>query len=235
MKCATDSENIALAPSLNRGLTVQAAIAGSDRAVTTGVLASNLQTPRTSMGRIVRTLVERGYATQDKAGRLRPAFAAIQLAYAYIESLPIWPEASVALRELARQTGCAAQLMIQDRDHAVVAAQQIPDESGQSPFACRVGVRLSTFAPHWLAQTSEAMRGAGEAGAIQCFSSIDGENALDRHRCVILATEVETAASRRDRLLVGVIVYDAEALDLLTVARAVNATGTRLSGLSRKC
>jgi predicted transcriptional regulator len=218
-----------LAPALDRGLAVLSAIAASTDATTVGVLSSHLKTPRSSMARIVKTLIEEGYVSRDRSGGLRPSFASVRLAHTYIKSLPIWSEARVALRELACQTGCAIQLMIRDGDELVVAAQQIPEKSSRSPLACRLGARLSTLDSDWLTECFDIARDSCSMDGTFAISDTRTIGEPVRNTCLMLASEIESVVSWNNTLVVGMAVYDKDPLELPAMISALRATALHLS------
>jgi predicted transcriptional regulator len=229
MTSSTGSNGEILAPALDRGLAVLSAIAASTDATTVGMLSSHLKTPRSSMARIVKTLIEEGYVSQDRLGGLRPSFASVRLAHSYIRSLPIWSEARVALRELARQTGCAVQLMIRDGDEVVVAAQQTPEKSGRSPLGCRIGARLSTLHTDWLTESFDIAPDSCNTGGVFAILDTKTTGEPDRKKCLMLVAEIESVDSWNDTLMVGMAVYDIDPLDRPAMIRALRATAVHLS------
>lgn len=191
-----DSTNTdAGAPALRRGLALLRAIAAGDDGVTMAELARSVTMPRATAYRLLRALVDEGFAAvaPDMAGRyvLGPAVDALRRNGSALPRLE--DVAAPIMDALAAALGETVKLVVRDGLEVVTLAVSIP--SRDSCIASRVGTRLPLHVGAsqrlLLAHAPLAVREAVLAGALVRFTplTIVSRNRLER--------ELEAIAARR--------------------------------------
>lgn len=106
--------------SLAHGLTVLEAVAGHKEPIPLATLANIVGMKKTSTWRLVHTLVQMGYVSQDpKTRSFRPASRVLSLGYAYFDGLDIKQLSGPFLQELASHFNETVNLAIIDGDELV--------------------------------------------------------------------------------------------------------------------
>ncbi len=123
---------------LDRGLRVLRALAGSPQGMTVNALADELGVSRTVVYRLVTTLEQHGLARRDHSGRLHVGLGVLGLARGL---QPVLREvAQPVLRALAERVGSTAHLTIADGGEALAIAVVEPTWTDYH-VAYRVGAR----------------------------------------------------------------------------------------------
>lgn len=101
-----------------KGLQVIRAFPEQRQSATLAEIAQNADMPRATVRRMLLTLVELGYATQD-GGRFSLAPKLLDLGFVYLNSVPIYRSAQDVLEALARELNELCSLAILDGTEAV--------------------------------------------------------------------------------------------------------------------
>jgi DNA-binding IclR family transcriptional regulator len=129
-----------ISQTLDRGLRVLEVLAATPRGLTVSELAAEVGVNRTVVYRLVSTLLERGLARRDGAGRLYVGLGLLSLARGL---QPVLRElANPVLRALAEELGATAHLTVADADEALAIAVVEPSWT-DFHVAYRVGARHS--------------------------------------------------------------------------------------------
>ena len=126
---------------LGKGLRVLEAIALAQGPVRLSHLASELDLQKSSVHRVLQTLIGAGFVAQDPATELYSATLKVwELGSAVVSALPIKQAATTVLHELHRRTGETVSLSVLDGDDVLYLDKIIsPRPMG---FTTRVGSRV---------------------------------------------------------------------------------------------
>jgi IclR family transcriptional regulator, KDG regulon repressor len=126
---------------LGKGLRVLEAVASAGGPVRLSHLATELGMQRSSVHRVLRTLVDAGFVAQDAATDLYTATLKVwELGSAVVSALPVKQAASTVLQELHRRTGETVSLSVLVDDDVLYLDKIIsPRPMG---FTTRVGSRV---------------------------------------------------------------------------------------------
>ncbi|HZU73263.1 MAG TPA: IclR family transcriptional regulator [Acidimicrobiales bacterium] len=126
---------------LGRGLRVLEAVASAGGPVRLSQIASQLGMQKSSVHRVLRSLIDAGFLMQDPATDLYSATLKVwELGSAVVGSLPIKRAATTVLLELQRRTGETVSLSVLDGDDVLYLDKIIsPRPMG---FTTRVGSRV---------------------------------------------------------------------------------------------
>jgi DNA-binding IclR family transcriptional regulator len=180
---------------LGKGLRVLEALATADGPVRLSRLADDLEMQKSSVHRVLRALVDAGYAAQDPTTGLYAATLKVwELGAAVVGDLPLRQAATTVLQELHRTTAETVSLTIRDGDDVVYLDKIVaPRPIG---FTTRIGSRV----PAPLTVAGKAML-SYEDDAPQVVARVAdrvGPAALDVAKAL---DDIERA--RRDGYLVG--------------------------------
>lgn len=126
---------------LGKGLRVLVALAAAPAPVRLSRLAEDLGMQKSSLHRVLQTLVEMGFASQDPAtAQYAPTLKLWELGSAVVSELPIKRAASTVLPELHQVTGETVSLSVRDGDDVLYLEKLTsPRPIG---FTTRVGSRV---------------------------------------------------------------------------------------------
>ncbi|MDR3495616.1 MAG: IclR family transcriptional regulator [Ancalomicrobiaceae bacterium] len=131
------------APALDKGLDILELLAGVDGGLTQAEIAKQLQRSPNEFYRMLDRLVKRGYVNRLDGDRFALTLKLFGLAQQHAPVRRLVSFAVTPMRELAEQSRQANQLVVFDRGHAVVIAQQ--EAPGYWGISLRVGSHLSLF------------------------------------------------------------------------------------------
>jgi hypothetical protein len=132
-----------LVPALVRGLRLLQAFSPARPRLPMSELVTYVGAPRSTVARLVRSLVALGFLVEDEMGRLSPGHASLGLGASYLAGSAVVRRAGPMLDGLANQTLAAAQLLALDGAEAVVLAQVLPAGMGGACAVTRVGARFA--------------------------------------------------------------------------------------------
>ncbi|NPT57436.1 helix-turn-helix domain-containing protein [Paraburkholderia elongata] len=161
-----------LVPALVRGLQLMQAFSTARPKLQMSELVAYVDAPRSTVARLVRSLVALGFLVADDAGRLSPGPAVLGIGASYLVGAEAVQIASAIIEELANQTLAAAQLLAVDGAEVVVLAQALPVAVRGACAVTRVGARFAiggTGLRVWLSGLADG----GSAGG-QCATVADG-------------------------------------------------------------
>lgn len=126
-------------PALERGLAILQLFNRQQRVLTAAEMARELRIPRTTVFRLVQTLLRLGFLERDH-DNYRIGSAVLRLGFEYIASLEVAELARPIVDQLRDRTGFSAQLVTRDGRDVVVTLRA----AGPSTFASNVhvGTRL---------------------------------------------------------------------------------------------
>jgi len=128
--------------SLARGLKLIELLAASEESAGVTELAGELGIDKSSVSRLMRTLVAYGFAEQDpKTRRFRLGPQVVRLSRTLLTQMPLREEAKPYLRDLVDRTGECAHLAILAQGQALYIDQV------ESPASLRVTTGVGTLAP----------------------------------------------------------------------------------------
>jgi DNA-binding IclR family transcriptional regulator len=162
-----------LVPALVRGLRLMQAFSPARPKLPMSELVAYLDAPRSTVARLVRSLVEMAFLTEDDAGRLSPGPAVLGIGASYLAGATEVRIAATLLDALADQSLAAAQLLALDGEQVVVLAQALPAAPQRTCAATRVGARFAltgTGCRTWSSSAADAavMRVQDSAGGAAC-------------------------------------------------------------------
>ena len=105
-------------------------------------LAQDTDLAKSTVHRLLASLVSLGYAAQDENGRYRLTLKMFELSSGIVNSMDIMDVAKVHLERLAQRTGEAVHLVIRD-GHDIV--YKYKTESGPMRMSSRVGLRSPLY------------------------------------------------------------------------------------------
>jgi Transcriptional regulator len=129
-------------PSLARGLTLLQAFSVTRPILEMSEIVAPLNVPRSSVARLVQSLVKVGFLAANRNGGFTPGPATLRIGAAYLATLPAIDLVQPLLDTLLTDTGASAQLLVRDGTDAVVLAQALPKGLSAACAAIRVGTRL---------------------------------------------------------------------------------------------
>jgi DNA-binding IclR family transcriptional regulator len=193
---------------LGKGLRVLEALATAEGPVRLSRLATDLGLQKSSMHRVLRSLIELGYASQDPGTELYTATLKVwELGSAVVGALPVKRAASTILHELHRRTGETVSLSVLDGDDVLYLDKLVsPRPAG---FTTRVGSRV----PAPLTAAGRAMLAYEDdpRAVVERVASAVGADVLDVAKAMAdvgRAREVGYVVGhgRRERGIVGIAV-----------------------------
>jgi DNA-binding IclR family transcriptional regulator len=209
---------------LGKGLRVLEALARADGPTRISHLATELGMQKSSLHRILQTLVELGFVTQDDGTSLYAATLKVwELGSAVVSALPIKLAASTILPELHQSTGETVSLSVRDGDDVLYLDKiTSPRPIG---FTTRVGSRVP--APMTAAgRVMLAFAPEDEAAAVLArVGKRLGPKVLDVDRA-----RADLRKARRDGYLVGRGRIDRGIVGVATAVR--RAGGDAVAGLT---
>ncbi|HEX7912061.1 MAG TPA: helix-turn-helix domain-containing protein [Paraburkholderia sp.] len=131
-----------MVPALVRGLRLMQAFSTARPKLLMSELVAYVDAPRSTVARLVRSLVALGFLVDDGMGRLSPGPAALGLGASYLAGAAVVRLAAPVLDGLANRTLAAAQLLALDGADVVVLAQALPADTARACAATRVGARF---------------------------------------------------------------------------------------------
>ncbi len=135
------AHNGAADSALGKGLRVLEAVALAGAPVRLSFLATELDMQKSSVHRVLRSLIELGFVRQDPSTDLYIATLRVwELGVAVANGLPIKQAATTVLQELHRRTGETVSLVILDGDDVLYLDKII--SSRPMPFTTRIGSRV---------------------------------------------------------------------------------------------
>lgn len=180
---------------LGKGLRVLVALAAAPGPVRISHLATELGMQKSSIHRVLQTLVELGFAAQDPATSLyAPTLKMWELGSSVVSGLPVKLAASTILPELHQLTGETVSLSIRDGDDVLYLDKiTSPRPIG---FTTRVGSRV----PAPLTVAGRVMLGSDPdaEGVVRRVADRLGEDVLHVDRAM-----ADIRRARRDGYLVG--------------------------------
>ena len=105
-------------------------------------LAQDTDLAKSTVHRLLASLVSLGYAAQDENGRYRLTLKMFELSSGIVNSMDIMDVAKVHLERLAQRTGEAVHLVIRDGQDIVYIYKT---ESGPMRMSSRVGLRSPLY------------------------------------------------------------------------------------------
>ena len=105
-------------------------------------LAQDTGLAKSTVHRLLASLVSLGYAAQDENGRYRLTLKMFELSSGIVNSMDIMDVAKVHLERLAQRTGEAVHLVIRDGQDIVYIYKT---ESGPMRMSSRVGLRSPLY------------------------------------------------------------------------------------------
>ena len=105
-------------------------------------LAQDTELAKSTVHRLLASLVSLGYAAQDENGRYRLTLKMFELSSGIVNSMDIMDVAKVHLERLAQRTGEAVHLVIRDGQDIVYIYKT---ESGPMRMSSRVGLRSPLY------------------------------------------------------------------------------------------
>ncbi len=136
-KNTTGTDNRYDVPGLNRGLDLLESLSEDRMPATVADLTRRLALPRSSVFRLLRTLVDKGYVQMDPSGKtfvLGPRV--LRLGYQFLASRDVVQAARDDVEALARDTGISAHLVVRDGRDIVYVLHAL----GSSTFVSNLGV-----------------------------------------------------------------------------------------------
>jgi DNA-binding IclR family transcriptional regulator len=137
----TRSHDGAVDTALGKGLRALEALATAEGPVRLSHLAADVGMQKSSAHRVLRSLIELGYATQDPGTDLYTATLKVwELGSAVVGGLPIKRAATTILHELHRRTGETVSLSVLDGDDVLYLDKVV--SARPAGFTTRVGSRI---------------------------------------------------------------------------------------------
>lgn len=158
-----------LVPALVRGLRLMQAFSTARPKLQISELVAYVDAPRSTVARLVRSLVALGFLAADDAGRFSPGPAVLGVGVSYLAGAQAVQIASAILEELANQTLAAAQLLAIDGAEVVVLAQALPVAVRGAWAVTRVGARVAIGATGfrvWLSGLADGGFAGGQCAAV---------------------------------------------------------------------
>ncbi|MDR3375752.1 MAG: IclR family transcriptional regulator [Ancalomicrobiaceae bacterium] len=164
------------APALDKGLDILELLAGVDGGLTQAEIAKQIGRSPNEFYRMLDRLVKRGYVARLEGDRFALTLKLFGLAQLHAPVRRLVSFAVLPMRDLAEEARQANQLVVFDRGHAVVIAQQ--EAPGYWGISIRVGSRVSLFdtgsghillafrSPEERERMIEEHAGAGESGRL---------------------------------------------------------------------
>lgn len=163
-----------LVPALVRGLRLMQAFSTARPKLPMSELVAFVDAPRSTVARLVRSLVALGFLVEDGAGRFSPGLAVLGLGASYLAGASAVRLVGAILDELADRTLAAAQLLAVDGMEVVVAAQAMPVPTWGACAATRVGARFGMAEVRLSGGSSGVLADGGTLGARQADRDDDG-------------------------------------------------------------
>jgi DNA-binding IclR family transcriptional regulator len=91
-------------------------------------IVAHLNVPRSSVARLIQSLVKVGFLAANRNGGFTPGPATLRIGAAYLAALPGIDLIQPLLDALSTDTGASAQLLVRDGTDAVVLAQALPKD-----------------------------------------------------------------------------------------------------------
>lgn len=155
--------------SLDKGLEVMELVAGADGDTGLSELAQQLKWDKSTVFRLLTTLIRRGYVEQDsQTKRYRLGFRILHLEHQLFKSLDLPRVSRDILTRLALDTGEAAHLAALEREHCVIVAQR------ESPERIAVNSHIGMAEPlHCTALGKAILMQLGEASLKRIVSTLE--------------------------------------------------------------
>ena len=156
-------------PALKRGLEILRAFTQDRPVLALGPLARDMDLPRATVFRLLRTLESMGFVTREDGGRgYRLGPAVLGLGFEFLAALEVPELARPALEALRDRTGASTHLAIRDGTDIIYVARR----AGRSALASniRVGSRL---AAHATSMGRVLLAALGEAELAQLYAGRD--------------------------------------------------------------
>lgn len=128
---------------LGNGLDLLAFLSGTAEAYSVSELARRLDLPKSHVHRLLRSLVEHGYAVQDEDRRYRIGMEPLVVSKALLANHPLRRAARPHLHRLAAATGLDAIVTIPHRDGAALVIDAVHPDGEQRDPASHIGNRLA--------------------------------------------------------------------------------------------
>lgn len=156
-----------MVPALVRGLRLMQVFSTARPRLPMSELVTYLDAPRSTVARLVRSLVALGFLQEDGAGRFSPGPSAMGVSVSFLLGSVVLRLAAPILDRLAKHALATAQLLALDGDEVVVLAQALPANMSGACVATRVGARFA------IAQTalSSGAFGAASGGLLNGVQS----------------------------------------------------------------
>ncbi len=131
------------APALDKGLDILELLAGVDGGLTQAEIAKRLDRSPNEFYRMLDRLVRRGYVARLEGDRYMLTLKLFGLAQMHAPTRRLASFATPLMRELGEKTQQANHIVVYDRGHPVVIAQQ--EAPGYWGISIRVGSRMGLF------------------------------------------------------------------------------------------
>lgn len=180
--------------SLEKGLGILDALAGSPKPLSVSELARSLKVARPTVYRLLASLLDHGYVTRDRArGRFRPSFKLLDIGHRLLQVTDLLDAARPVLRELQARSGETVHLAVPERGRMVYIDKLADDAAfcatsrlGKGvPMHCTaLGKAVLAFLPVATVESIVAEHGQAPrtARTIVTWDGLEQELALVRRR-----------------------------------------------------